>query len=64
MTHAPNVVIPSARSTHFVRSGQATTARDLSIVIWVIQSTMCTTSSLCEVLRFAQDDQFENARRI
>jgi hypothetical protein len=49
MTQAPNVVIPSR-----------TDGEDLSIVLWVIQSTMCTTTSLCEVLRFAQDDRFEN----
>ena len=32
-------------------------ASDLSIVLWVIQSTVCITANLREVLRFAQDDR-------
>jgi hypothetical protein len=43
MTHAANVVVPSAQ-----------TARDLSIVLWIIQSTICTDMYMCAVLRLAQ----------
>jgi hypothetical protein len=38
-------------------SQDAQTASDLSIVLWVIQSTVCITANLCEVLRFAHDDR-------
>ncbi len=38
--------------------------RDLTTEDWLTQSTMRAAISLCEVLRFAQDDGIEDARRI
>jgi hypothetical protein len=38
--------------------------RDLTIGAWITQSDSRDLMSLCEVLRFAQDDWIENARRI
>ena len=35
-----------------------------TIVLSITQITMCAVSSLCEVLRFAQDNRIENEGRI
>jgi hypothetical protein len=50
MTHALNVM-PNG-------------LRDLTIVAWITLRKLRDFISLCEVLRFAQDDRMENARRI
>jgi hypothetical protein len=38
--------------------------RDLTIGAWIALSNLCDFISLCGVLRFAQDDEIKNERRI
>jgi hypothetical protein len=52
-------------NSHTALSSRAEqTARDPTIVLSITQSTVCAVSSLCEVLRFAQDNRIENEGRI